>query len=88
VTACTVTPDGRRVVSASWDGTLKVWDVESGACLFTQYANAAYTAFIATATAIVAGDASGAIWFLDVPLLREYPSSGFPLDTSSSRPST
>jgi len=30
VTACAVTPDGRRVVSASEDGTLKVWDLASG----------------------------------------------------------
>ncbi|HET7338437.1 MAG TPA: hypothetical protein VFK22_02720, partial [Candidatus Dormibacteraeota bacterium] len=28
--ACVVTPDGRRVVSASEDGTLKVWDLASG----------------------------------------------------------
>lgn len=27
VLACAVTPDGRRVVSASYDGTLKVWDL-------------------------------------------------------------
>jgi WD40 repeat protein len=31
VTACAVTPDGRRVVSASEDQTLKVWDLETGA---------------------------------------------------------
>jgi hypothetical protein len=30
VTACAVTPDGRRVVSASRGGTLKTWDLESG----------------------------------------------------------
>ena len=31
VNACAVTPDGRRVVSASDDNTLKVWDLESRA---------------------------------------------------------
>ena len=30
VTSVTVTPDGRRAVSASWDKTLKVWELESG----------------------------------------------------------
>ena len=25
--------DGRRAVSASWDGTLRVWELETGACL-------------------------------------------------------
>ena len=30
VRAVTVTPDGRRAVSASADGTLKVWELESG----------------------------------------------------------
>ena len=28
-------PDGRRVVSASDDGTLKVWDVATGECVAT-----------------------------------------------------
>ena len=35
VRACAVTPDGRRVVSASDDKTLKVWDLESGRALAT-----------------------------------------------------
>jgi WD40 repeat protein len=67
VTACAVMPDGRRVVSASADRTLKVWDLEAGACLFTHRANADYCAIAATATAIIAGDAAGAVWFLDWP---------------------
>ena len=28
-------PDGRRVVSASRDKTLKVWDIETGECVAT-----------------------------------------------------
>jgi WD40 repeat protein len=35
VTASAVTPDGRRVISASQDGTLRIWDLESGHALAT-----------------------------------------------------
>ena len=30
-----ISPDGRRVVSASYDKTLKVWDVATGKCVAT-----------------------------------------------------
>jgi WD40 repeat protein len=35
VNAVAVTPDGRRAVSASWDNSLKLWDLESGRALRT-----------------------------------------------------
>ncbi|WP_437305670.1 TIR domain-containing protein [Sorangium sp. So ce388] len=35
VTACAVSPDGQRIVSASYDRTLKVWDLASGKLLST-----------------------------------------------------
>jgi WD40 repeat protein len=78
VTACAVTPDGQRVVSASLDRTLKVWDLATGACLLTHRANTPFSAVTATATAIIAGDTAGSVWFLDGPL------SNAPLSTAPS----
>jgi WD40 repeat protein len=67
MTACAVTPDGRHVVSASEDKTLKVWELVTGTCLLTHRANAAYCAVAVTTTVIVPGDATGSVWLLDFP---------------------
>jgi hypothetical protein len=70
VRACAVTPDGQRVVSASQDKTLKVWVLKTCTCLVTHRGDAPYAAVATSATAIVAGDAAGGLWFLDWPPSR------------------
>ena len=32
VTACDFAPNGKTIVSASWDTKIKIWDVSSGTC--------------------------------------------------------
>jgi WD40 repeat protein len=66
VNACAVTPDGRHVVSASADQSINVWDLATQACRSTHRGDAAYRAVAVTATAVVAGDAAGVVWFLDM----------------------
>jgi len=64
---------GREDVLAQLDAasdanTLQVWDLESHASLLIHRASSAgYMAVTVTATAIIASDATGAIWFLDWP---------------------
>ncbi len=65
--ACAVTPDGRRVVSASADKTLKVWDLKTCICLVTHRGDAPYVTVATSATAIVAGDTTSGLWIFDWP---------------------
>ncbi len=64
VNGVSVTADGKRAVSASGDKTLKVWELESGACIATFHADAAVACCASTPVTIVAGDASGRVYFL------------------------
>jgi WD40 repeat protein len=60
-----VTADGKRAVSASEDGTLKVWDLGTGqpVATFRCDAPASHCAF-ADERRIVAGDQGGRMYFL------------------------
>jgi hypothetical protein len=66
VSAVAASPDGQRAVSASGDQTLKVWDLETGACLatFTCDSAAHCCAWSDALTLIVAGDEGGHLHFL------------------------
>ena len=61
-----ITADGRRVVSGSWDKTLKVWDLETGAliCTFTCEGIVDCAAVATDGRTVVAGDAGGRVCFL------------------------
>lgn len=67
VKSVTVTPDGRRAVSASLDKTLRVWDLQSGACLalFSASASVSYVAVSPSKASIVCGTETGEILFLE-----------------------
>ena len=47
VSAIAITPDGKRVISGSYDNTIKIWEIETGKELFTlpseRYANAGHS---------------------------------------------
>jgi hypothetical protein len=67
VRACAVASHGRHVVSASYDQTLKVWDLATYTCCITHRGDAGYVAVAVSTTAVIAGDAAGTLWFLDLP---------------------
>jgi hypothetical protein len=90
VTGCAVTPDGRRMVSASWDSTLKVWDLESGKCLHTLYGAGAYNSVAVTSSIICAGDVLGNVWVLEMepaaPIKDSVPNLSLPRERIMSIP--
>ena len=64
VSACAVSPDGRYIVSASRDQTLKVWEMESGECLTTLYLDGPLSgcAWHPDGQRIIASGARGLYW--------------------------
>jgi WD40 repeat protein len=64
-----MTGDEQRVVSASDDNTVKVWDIESGMELATfTCEGAALCCAFCRSTGVIAGDAGGRVYFLDLVL--------------------
>ena len=66
VSAVAVTPDGSRAVSASYDSTLKVWDLETGEILSTFSGDSPIYACAVSPNGktIVAGEDLGRVHFL------------------------
>jgi WD domain, G-beta repeat len=71
VNGVAVTADGRRAVSASWDNTLKVWDLDTGSCLATFTCDAhVFCCTFASERKILAGDAIGRLHLLQLEIPR------------------
>ncbi|MBD2778196.1 hypothetical protein ICL16_40700, partial [Iningainema sp. BLCCT55] len=66
VRAVAVTPDGGRVISGSYGGTLKVWDMASGrrVAVFTVDSPVWCCAVAPDGMTITAGDSLGKVHFL------------------------
>jgi WD40 repeat protein len=70
VLACAVAPDGRRVISGSLDGTLRIWDLEDGRTLATldgQHGGVSSCAVTPDGRRVIWGSLDGMlrIWDLD-----------------------
>jgi WD40 repeat protein len=68
IASVTVTGDGRHAVSRSYDGTLKVWDLERGCLLatFTSDGPLNCHAVAPDGVRLVAGDQFGRVHFLSL----------------------
>jgi WD40 repeat protein len=64
VTACAVLPDSRRALSASFNGSLILWDMKTGRTLAT-YGRGAFHSVATDGEVICAGDSSGKVWILE-----------------------
>ena len=66
VNSVTVSPDGRRAVSGSYDDTVRVWDLETGQCLAVYHAGADVdsAAISSNGSRIVCGTSDGQMHFL------------------------
>jgi len=66
ITSVALTPDGKRALSGSWDNTLRLWDLESGACLSLFKTNSAVQSleYSSHLNSVISGVSTGRVLFL------------------------
>lgn len=69
ITSIDFTPDSKRILTSSWDKTIKLWNVETGDLIRT-YKNSSYfisnVAALPNSTSFLSGDDNGTIWHIEI----------------------
>ena len=69
ISSVAISPDGKTIVSGSWDKTIKIWDMQSGECLNTLEGHSSYVESVVISPdgkTIVSGDHNGTIKIWDM----------------------
>jgi len=73
VTSVSVSPDGKRIVSGSWDNSLKVWDAQTGQETLTLEGHSSYVtsvSFSPDGKRIASGDNDRTVKIWDISSLN------------------